>query len=155
MKKLHKTSHFLPILVIVALLVASSCSGGSEPPKNDTNTPAPTSMIKDEVIDGKAIYAKTCQACHQENGQGVPKAFPPLAKADVLNNNVDGAINGVLNGRKGELVVNGEKYNAEMAPLGSTLNDAEIAAVLTYVYSQWDNNKTVVTPEMVAAKRTK
>jgi nitrite reductase (NO-forming) len=33
------------------------------------------------------------------------------------------------------------------------LNDKEIADVLTYVYSSWGNNKTVVTPAMVKAQR--
>lgn len=152
MKKVYQKTYLVLGFLLVTFLAAC---GGGEPPKTDSNTPPPKSMVQDEVVDGKAVYTKTCQACHQENGQGVPKAFPPLAKADVLNNNVEGAIDGVIHGRKGELIVNGEKYNTEMAPLGGTLNDAEIAAVLTYVYSQWGNNGSVVTPEMVAARRDK
>lgn len=152
MKKIQQKISLALSLFFVVFIV--SCGGG-ETPKTDPNAPPPPSMVQEEVPDGKAIYAKTCQACHQENGQGVPKTFPPLAKADVLNSNVEGAIDGVIHGRKGELIVNGEKYNTEMAPLGGTLNDAEIAAVLTYVYSQWGNNGSVITPEMVAARRTK
>ena len=38
---------------------------------------------------GKAIYSKTCIACHQANGQGIPNAFPPLAKSDYLNKDVN------------------------------------------------------------------
>ena len=41
---------------------------------------------------GKAIYNKTCVACHQANGQGIPNAFPPLAKSDYLNKDVNRAI---------------------------------------------------------------
>ncbi|MBL7785292.1 MAG: cytochrome c [Chitinophagales bacterium] len=152
MNKVQQKISLALSLCLVAFIVAC---GGGEPPKTDPNAPPPQSMVKEDVPDGKAIYTKTCQACHQENGQGVPKAFPPLANADVLNSNVEGAIDGVIHGRKGELIVNGEKYNTEMAPLGGTLNDAEIAAVLTYVYSQWGNNGSVITPEMVAARRTK
>lgn len=35
------------------------------------------------------------------------------------------------------------------------LSDEEVANVLTYVYNSWGNNKTDVTPEMVAAVRNK
>jgi cytochrome c len=49
---------------------------------------------------GKAIYSKTCVACHQANGQGIPNAFPPLAKSDYLNKDVNRAIKIVLNGFK-------------------------------------------------------
>ena len=147
----------LIILSVAIGLAFASCGGNETKTETDTSsTEAPKSMVETPAaagIDGKAVYAKTCQACHQENGAGIPKTFPPLAKSDLLNSDVNGAIDGVLNGRKGEITVNGEKYNTEMAPLGATLNDGEIAAALTYVYSQWENNNTVVTEEMVKARR--
>jgi len=140
-------------------LLTMACGGGNETNKETSgNDTPPESMIKDNskentLTAGKAIYAKTCQACHQESGVGVAKTFPPLAKSDMLNADVNGAIDGVLYGRKGEIVVNGEKYNLEMAPV--VLNDEEVASVLTYVYNSWDNNKTIVTPAMVASRRKK
>jgi cytochrome c6 len=30
-------------------------------------------------MDGKALFAKNCAACHQANGKGIPGAFPALA----------------------------------------------------------------------------
>ena len=41
---------------------------------------------------GKAIYSNTCLACHQANGEGLPNAFPPLAHSDILNSDVNNAI---------------------------------------------------------------
>lgn len=102
---------------------------------------------------GKAIYNKTCLACHQANGQGVPNAFPPLAKSDYLNADVNRAIRAVIHGLNGPITVNGKKYNATMTSQG--LNDQQVADVLTYVYSNWGNNKTKVTPAMVKAQRSK
>lgn len=102
---------------------------------------------------GKTIYAKTCIACHQANGQGVPNAFPPLAKSDYLNKDVNRSIRTVIHGLSGPIVVNGKKYNSAMTPQG--LNDQQIADVLTYVYSSWGNNGTKVTPAMVKAQRAK
>ena len=45
---------------------------------------------------GKGVYDKVCIACHQAAGQGIPGAFPPLAKSDYLNANADRAVNAVL-----------------------------------------------------------
>ena len=102
---------------------------------------------------GKAIYNKTCVACHQANGQGIPNAFPPLAKSDYLNADVNRAIRAVIHGLNGPITVNGKKYNSAMTSQG--LNDQQVADVLTYVYSSWGNNKTKVTPAMVKAQRGK
>lgn len=87
------------------------------------------------------------------DGSGLANAFPPLAESDYLNADVNRAIDIVLNGLSGEIVVNGKTYNSNMP--AQVLSDDEIANVLTYVYNQWGNNGTVVTPEMVAAQRAK
>ena len=100
-----------------------------------------------QIADGKVIYTKTCVACHQAQGQGMEGAFPPLAKSDFLNADVDRAIDIVLHGKQGEVIVNGKKYNSVMTP--QPLSVQEVADVLTYVYNTWDNSKKVVTPEMV------
>ena len=102
---------------------------------------------------GKAIYAKTCVACYQANGQGIPNALPPLAKSDYLNKDVNRAIKVVLNGLSGPVTVNGKKFNSAMTSQG--LSDQQVADVLTYVYSSWGNNNTKVTPAMVKAQRGK
>ena len=100
-----------------------------------------------QIADGKVVYTKTCVACHQAQGQGMEGAFPPLAKSDFLNADVDRAIDIVLHGKQGEVTVNGKKYNSVMTP--QPLSVQEVADVLTYVYNTWDNSKKVVTPEMV------
>ena len=105
------------------------------------------------INDGKAIFARTCLACHQSEGQGIKAVFPPLAKSDYLNNNKDKSIDAVLFGLKGEITVNGEKYNSVMP--SQTLSDQEVADVLNYVYNNWGNNKTVLTPADIKKRRAK
>lgn len=141
-----------------------------EPLKNESYQPEggtiqemPTSGKKEEeninkslaqqITDGKNLYSRTCFACHQSEGQRIPGAFPPLAKADYLNANVNRAISTVLHGLSGEITVNGSKYNSVMT--SQNLTDQEIADVLTYVYNSWGNNKTRVTAEMVKTERAK
>lgn len=98
--------------------------------------------LAEKIKSGKQIYTKTCFACHQANGEGLANAFPPLAKSDYLNADVKRAIGIVINGKTGEITVNGNKYNSVMTK--QTLTDDEIADVLTYVYNSWGNNKTNV-----------
>lgn len=103
------------------------------------------------IAKGKSVYTQTCIACHQPTGVGIPGAFPPLAKSDYLNKDVNRAIKGVIKGLNGPITVNGKKFSSAMPP--QALTDQQIADVLTYVYASWGNNKTVVTPAMVKAQR--
>jgi nitrite reductase (NO-forming) len=109
--------------------------------------------FEEKMKFGKDKYMATCVACHQANGQGIEGAFPPLAKSDYLNADVDRAIDIVLHGKSGEITVNGKKYNSVMT--AQALSDEEVSNVLTYVYNSWGNSKKEVTPEMVEAVRNR
>lgn len=112
----------------------------------------PVAKTKEERIAmGKNIYTQNCQACHQNTGQGIPKAFPPLANSDYLNADLNRAIGIVLHGYEGAIKVNGESYNSTMPKL--KLTDEEIANVLTYVYNSWGNKGFEVKPAQVAKSR--
>jgi len=105
--------------------------------------------LAEKMESGKNIYMQTCFACHQAEGQGIPNAFPPLAKSDYLNADVNRAIQIVLKGKTGEITVNGEKYNSVMTR--QAISNDEVADVMTYIYNSWDNNKTNVTKSQVEA----
>jgi len=111
----------------------------------------PAKSFSERMEFGKITYQQTCFACHQAEGQGIPNAFPPLAKSDYLNADVNRAIDIILQGKRGEIVVNGEKYNSVMTR--QDLNDDDLANVLTYIYNSWGNSKKEVTPAMVRARR--
>ena len=113
--------------------------------------PIVAKSVAEQVAAGKNVYSKTCFACHQSEGQGIPNAFPPLAGSDFLNANPSKAIKAVLHGLTGEVIVNGKKYNNVMT--SQNLNDEEVANVLTYVYSNWGNSKKVITAAMVKKER--
>ena len=121
--------------------------------KNDTSIVSVTvdKSLADKITSGKNIYVKTCQVCHQVTGFGIPGAFPPLAKSDYLNADVNRAITTVLEGKTGEITVNGTIYNSVMTP--QVLTDSEVADVLTYVYNSWGNNKTNVAVSAVQKLR--
>ncbi|OBX21068.1 MULTISPECIES: copper-containing nitrite reductase [Bizionia] len=113
----------------------------------------PAKSFEEQMEFGKQIYMQTCFACHQGEGQGIPNAFPPLAKSDYLNADVNRAISAVVNGLSGEITVNGNTYNSVMTR--QMISSEEVANVLTYVYNSWGNNKEVVTTEMVNKVKNK
>jgi mono/diheme cytochrome c family protein len=109
-------------------------------------------LTKPERIQaGKKLFNSICAACHQATGQGRPNVFPPLAGSDYLNADKNRAIQLVLFGRQGEVLVNGMKYNNNMPSF--PLSDADIANVLTYVYNSFGNSGLEVNPAEVKALR--
>jgi mono/diheme cytochrome c family protein len=107
---------------------------------------------KAEKIElGRRLFSSICAACHQPTGRGIPNVFPPLAGSDYLNADKNRAIKTVLNGRQGEIVVNGLRFNNSMPKF--PLSDVDIANVLTFVYNSFGNAGIEVTPEEVAFLR--
>ena len=105
----------------------------------------------DPVVRGEALYGQSCAACHQPTGTGLPGAFPPLAGSDYLLADPERAVGIVLHGLSGAVTVNGVTYESAMPPM--PLEDADVAAVLTYVLQAWGNQGAPVTAERVAAVR--
>jgi len=106
---------------------------------------------QEQMTFGKQKYEAVCAACHQLNGEGIPNAFPPLAKSDYLNADKKRAIGTVLRGLQGVVTVNGKQFNSVMPKLD--LSDEEIANVLTYVYGSWSNAGHQVSAQEVKALR--
>lgn len=103
---------------------------------------------------GEEIYARTCVACHGVDGKGVPHTFPPLDGSDWITGDPELAIKIVLHGLMGPVKVGDESFNSVMAPLGPTLNDAEIADVITFVRQRWSNDDSPVPASAVKKIRS-
>lgn len=139
------------VLMTPALLFALAACGGGEKQATTDTTAATAAPVAAAGIDGKAEYL-VCQTCHQENGEGLPNLYPPLAGSELINGDASVPIAIVLHGLQGEVTVKGQKYNNVMAPWAS-LSDAQIAAILTYERSSWGNSAPAVTAEEVAVVR--
>lgn len=105
------------------------------------------------TVDGAAIYAARCAACHQATGAGLPGVFPPLAGSEWVTGKEDLIAMILLHGVSGSLTVSGVKYSGAMPAFKSQLNDAEIAAVATHLRTQWGNQASAVTAEAVSRAR--
>ncbi|AOB30235.1 cytochrome C oxidase Cbb3 [Bordetella sp. H567] len=105
------------------------------------------------AADGKALFTANCAACHQAAGTGVPGVFPPLDGSEWVKADSRVAINILLHGLQGEIKVKDTVYNGSMPSFGGKFSDNEVAAVATYIRSQWSNSADAVTAGQVAAER--
>lgn len=91
------------------------------------------------LAEGRRLYGSYCVDCHGADGKGKAPAYPPLAgnRAVTLTPAVN-AIRIVLNGGfPPGTAGNPRPYG--MPPYSHELNDAQVAAVLTYVRASWGN----------------
>lgn len=91
---------------------------------------------------GAQAYNANCTACHQENGRGVPGAFPPLAThVPELLAQAGGRsylMRVLLFGMEGAITAGGANYSGAMPPW-QTLDDNALAAVLNHIATSWGN----------------
>lgn len=108
----------------------------------------PTPLQK-SIARGKDIYTDFCIQCHMATGKGNGTTFPPLDGSDWLKKKRTESIHAAKYGQKGEIIVNGKKFNGIMPPAG--LSDEEVADVMNYVMNSWSNKtKKMVTVKEVA-----
>ena len=103
---------------------------------------------------GKAVYSRTCIACHQPTGMGLPPVFPPLAGSEWVSKDASIAVRNIVNGMQGPVTVKGVTYNSMMPPVAG-LSDKDIADVVNYVNNSWGNKGPTVTEEEVKAIKKK
>ncbi len=92
--------------------------------------------------DGKALYAKSCAACHQPTGAGIAGAFPPLKGSRFVQGDATAVITTVLKGRGG------------MPTFATSLDDDKLAQVISYVRQTWGNQAGAVSAQDVQAVRS-
>jgi len=111
--------------------------------------------------DGAEVY-KRCTGCHKSTGVGVPGYSPPLAGHMPNIEKMPGGriylIQVLLHGLKGEIRVDGQRFDAGM-PGFDDLGDGEAAAVLNLALTNWGNDRLLpkdhktIAPEEVRIQR--
>jgi cytochrome c oxidase subunit 2 len=103
-----------------------------------------TWTMDDLVAKGESVYNTNCVACHQANGQGIPGVFPAITGSPIATGDTAGHLDIVVNGKTG----------TAMQAFGEQLNDADLAAVITYQRNALGNSiGDMVQPADVAAAR--
>jgi cytochrome c oxidase subunit 2 len=140
-----KDHGFMPIVVVAkapedyAIWVAEQKSAADAEAAS-----AEREWTQDELMaKGEQVYNTNCGACHQPNGQGLPPAFPAIAGSAIATGDPAAHISLVLNGKPG----------TAMAAYRDILNDADMAAVLTYQRNSWGNDAGIIQPAAIKAAR--
>ncbi len=124
------------------------------PGRADSRAPAPLAGDALRLFQrGRALYA-ACAVCHQPDGLGVPRQFPPLAGADLVLGDPAALAKIMLYGMEGPVVRDGVEYDGLMPR--APWDDAEsIAAVMTYIRRSWGNEASPVEPSLVERVRAR
>ena len=137
---------------VIAKIQAAAAPAPAPAPAAPAEAGAFVKASDDQMKRGAAVYARTCIACHQPTGMGLPPVFPPIANAPIVVGNPELPIKFILQGLMGPITVNGMTYNSMMPPVPG-VSDAEIADVLTYVRQSFGNQGNPVTADQVKAVR--
>lgn len=113
----------------------------------------PIQLAAEGSVDGGTVYAGNCVACHQANGNGLAGVFPPLIGTRWVLQNDERLVQILLHGIQGQIEVMGVTYSGVM-PAFAQLSDAELAAVLSHIRSQWGNDAPAISATQIAEGRT-
>ena len=114
--------------------------------------PSPSAKV---MAAGQAIYVDECSACHAVDGKAAPTYFPPLPGAAVTqSHDPTTIIRFILSGTQ-TVATDARPTPLSMPSYGWKLDDAQVAAVATYVRNSWGNSAPAVTTAQVAKLRRK
>jgi len=99
----------------------------------------PQTVSKEDaaMVSGAAIYRDQCSACHGIDGKGVAELFPSIADSSMVkSDDPTTSIRIVLRGAR-SVGTRAQPTAPGMPSYGRQLDDAQIAAVLTYMRNGW------------------
>ena len=100
-------------------------------------------MDKDELLaKGEQVYTTNCGLSPGQR-PGCAAGVPALAGSAIANGDAAAHISLVLNGKAG----------TAMAAYRNILNDADLAAVISYERNAWGNSAGIVQPAAIKAAR--
>jgi mono/diheme cytochrome c family protein len=117
---------------------------------------APPALPADDpaMVAGAATYRDQCSACHGLEGKGVNELFPSISDSSMVrSDDPTTSIRLILRGAR-SVQTRSQETGPGMPSYGKQLDDAEVAAVLTYIRNSWGGAATSVTPMEVSKVRS-
>jgi mono/diheme cytochrome c family protein len=106
---------------------------------------------------GRQHYLTTCAGCHGTDGAGLNRFAPPLAGSGWVTGDEKRLALIILHGMEGPVEVAGKVYNTPdilpVMPAHTTMDDATITAILTYIRNEWGNDAGPVSKRTVGTTR--
>ena len=105
------------------------------------------------VASGQRDYLDNCAACHGQKGSGQSSSYPALAGNPIVNTTDPASLIHIVLTGGAEVHTRSASQPLVMPAFGSALTDTQIADLLTYVRSSWNNNAPAVSPDQVKSLR--
>jgi mono/diheme cytochrome c family protein/glucose/arabinose dehydrogenase len=106
---------------------------------------------------GRQHYLTTCAGCHGTDGEGINRFAPPLVASDWVLGDQKRLALLLLHGLEGPIQVGGKIYDAPeilpVMPAHSTMDDAELTAIMTYIRNAWGNQAEPIPRGLVGRTR--
>jgi mono/diheme cytochrome c family protein len=115
--------------------------------------PAVTPPSDAEMTAGKVVYAKFCIACHEADGTGAPRIYPPLPGNALLQSTDPSSTLRVIIDGAHTVTTPRAPNTGEMPAYARQLSDEQIAAVTNYIRNSWGNAGAPVTAAEVKKAR--
>ena len=141
------------VSVFFLLLLVVGCNPDEKPGRFDHLDQRTRIRLRQYLVEGKRLYGIHCANCHQQDGTGLARLYPPIKDSDYLLDHKSEIICGMRYGQKGEMVVNGVMYNQEMPGI-QNITDLEIAEIATYIYTVFGDTVQIITLNDVRAIMT-
>lgn len=106
-----------------------------------------------QMAQGQKIYESNCAACHGKKGEGRGTMYPPLYQSDYIMKKPQALLKSMTKGINGPIKVNGKSYNGFMP--ATAINDADLAAVATYIMNAFNNGGGTITEKDVKQAKAK
>ena len=115
--------------------------------------PAVTPPPAAEMAAGKALYDRACVACHEADGSGAPRIYPPLpGNANLQSADPASTLRIILDGAQTTTTPRAPNTGS-MPGYARQWSDQEIAAVTNYIRNAWGNAAPLVSPAEVKRAR--
>ena len=122
-------------------------------PKPPEPKPEPVAANNSAMRAGAAIYKDSCAACHRDTGQGEINLFPRLAGSALVQSDDPTTLARVILHGTRAVSTAGAPTAPAMPAFDWRLDDAQVAAVLTYVRNSWGNAAVPVSAIAVTSQR--
>lgn len=108
-----------------------------------------------EKQKAEKLFIGHCSKCHRKDGRGIKGVYPPLKNSDyVQKGDKIELLRGMLFGRSGKIIVNGQVYYGVMiTEIDQKLSDSDVAMILEFVFRELNNLNVSVTSTDVAKAR--
>jgi|SoiMethySBSTD1v2_1073268.scaffolds.fasta_scaffold80718_5 mono/diheme cytochrome c family protein len=106
-----------------------------------------------QMAAGEKLYNGACIACHEDDGSGSPRVYPPLPdNANLQSADASSTLRIILDGAQ-TVTTPRAPNKGSMPGYAAKMTDQQIADVTNYIRNAWGNAAPLVTADQVAKAR--